>query len=427
MKFQYLNFVNIFGVILVFFLFFTQFTQIAFGLNIDDIKKQIDIKNTSIKELEAEIVKYQGEILTLSKTGKSLQSNIKIYDSSINKLTADIKLTENKIDKTNLEIKQLAIKIGDKADEIKSMHDSLASSLQEGFIEEQNTLFETLLINNTLSEFSDKIEKLNTFQSSIEKNSKNLKIKKQNLKLNKNEVETKKLKLVEYKNDLSNQKKIVEISKVEKKKLLFETKNKQSEFAKILAERQKIKEQFEKELFGFESQLKIAINPSLYSGARINWPLDNVRITQLFGKTVAAQKLYVSGSHSGVDFGAPVGTKVKAVKGGIVIGVGDTGVVQNCYSYGKWILIKHNNGLSSVYAHLSYTSVNEGQNVDDGQIIGYSGNTGYSTGPHLHLGIWASQGVKVEIYTKGKYCNGLKMPIAPPNAYLNPMAYLPSL
>jgi murein DD-endopeptidase MepM/ murein hydrolase activator NlpD len=158
-----------------------------------------------------------------------------------------------------------------------------------------------------------------------------------------------------------------------------------------------------------------------------------VLITQRFGKTVDAKRLYVSGSHSGVDFRASVGTPVYAVADGVVEGTGDTD--QTCYkaSFGKWVFIRHNNGLSTAYGHLSLIKVSEGARVKKGDLIAYSGNTGHSTGPHLHLTVYASYGVDggegARVTERpSEACKGAvyRMPLAPTNAYLDPLLYLPS-
>mgnify|MGYP001561524865 FL=1 len=206
------------------------------------------------------------------------------------------------------------------------------------------------------------------------------------------------------------------------------TKNQEANYKTLLAQSEAKKEAFEQELYNFESQLRIAIDPKSIPPAGkgiLAWPLDSVFITQYFGKTVAAKRLYVSGTHSGVDFRAAVGTPVKATLDGVVEGVGDTDRVCRGVSYGKWVLIKHANGLSTVYGHLSLTKVAVGTKVVTGEMIAYSGNSGRSTGPHLHLGVIASQGVKVGEYTS-KVCAGaiMTMPLISREAYLDPLIYL---
>jgi murein DD-endopeptidase MepM/ murein hydrolase activator NlpD len=109
------------------------------------------------------------------------------------------------------------------------------------------------------------------------------------------------------------------------------------------------------------------------------------------------------------------------------VAVGNTDAVKGCYSYGKFVLIKHNNGLSTLYAHLSFASVKKGDTVITSDVIGYSGNTGYSTGPHLHFTVYASQGVQIVRYGDYKAktnCADANIPVAPLNAYLNPIDYL---
>jgi murein DD-endopeptidase MepM/ murein hydrolase activator NlpD len=100
---------------------------------------------------------------------------------------------------------------------------------------------------------------------------------------------------------------------------------------------------------------------------------------------------------------------------------------KGCYSYGKWILIDHDNGLSTLYAHLSVMSVSAGDKVNAGQIIGYAGATGYSTGPHLHFTVFDRDAVQVSQFTWSIGCKNTKVPYAPYEAYLDPLEYLPKL
>ncbi|OAH10605.1 M23 family metallopeptidase [Streptomyces jeddahensis] len=93
-----------------------------------------------------------------------------------------------------------------------------------------------------------------------------------------------------------------------------------------------------------------------------------------------------SQKHSGQDFAVPVGTPVAAVGGGTVVKAGPNGAGDGP-AYGNAIVIKHGNGTYSQYAHLSKVNVRVGQAVKAGQKIALSGNTGNSSGPHLHFEI----------------------------------------
>lgn len=107
-------------------------------------------------------------------------------------------------------------------------------------------------------------------------------------------------------------------------------------------------------------------------------PVDGAATTTAYR---AAGGSWASGYHTGVDFAASSGTTVKAVGPGTVVSAGWAG------SYGNEVVIKHDDGQYSQYAHLSSLAVSAGQSVGGGDQIGLSGSTGNSTGPHLHFEI----------------------------------------
>ncbi|GHB51389.1 M23 family metallopeptidase [Streptomyces xanthochromogenes] len=89
--------------------------------------------------------------------------------------------------------------------------------------------------------------------------------------------------------------------------------------------------------------------------------------------------LWSSGSHTGIDFHAGIGTSVHAVGLGTVVETGDGG------AYGNNVVIRMHDGTYTQYGHLSVIQVSVGQSVEPGQQIALSGNTGNTTGPHLHF------------------------------------------
>lgn len=112
------------------------------------------------------------------------------------------------------------------------------------------------------------------------------------------------------------------------------------------------------------------------------WPTDPscTRITSGFGPR-NAPTAGASTYHQGIDISVPIGTPVYASKAGTVI------KATNGTKEGNYIMIDHGDGFQTIYCHLSSIAVSSGQVVSQGEVIGYSGNTGVSSGPHLHFGI----------------------------------------
>ena len=113
------------------------------------------------------------------------------------------------------------------------------------------------------------------------------------------------------------------------------------------------------------------------SAAGLIWPLSGT-LTSGFGARYSPGGVGTT-YHEGIDIAVPEGTPIRAAKGGTVILASYNG------GYGNYTCVDHGSGLSTCYAHQSAFGVTSGQSVDQGQVIGYSGNTGASTGPHLHF------------------------------------------
>jgi murein DD-endopeptidase MepM/ murein hydrolase activator NlpD len=410
----------------IFFIFLFA-SATANAQSVSELQQNIQNHNDKIKQLDAEIKSYEQQIEVVGGQAQTLQSAIQTLDISQKKIGAEIKKTETNIQKTNLTIENLGDEIGDTEAKINSNIDAIAKALNNIHQSDDNSLVESFLTNKSLAQVFDEYEMISQFQQKVREQSKELAVYEKDLTDKKTTSEKEKKKLVSLKSELGDQNQILTINKKEKGALLATTKNQETIYKTILADRQAEKIKFEQELFNFESQLKKTIDPNSYpkSGKGILfWPLDNVFVTQFFGKTIDAKRLYVSGTHNGIDFRASRGTPVKAAFGGTVRGIGNTDEQRGCYSYGKWILIDHSDGLSTLYGHLDLIKAQPGQRVETGDIIGYSGQTGYATGPHLHLTVYATQGiVGIQKYSSSINCKNVNIPMADVRAYLDPMLY----
>ena len=406
------------------------FPQNSSASLIDELRQKIEENNTQITALQKEIEELQKQLDQTGKDTKTLKNQILQLETTIKKLETDTKLTERKIAATNLILEELNIGIKAKEKEINDSKKILAEIIRNMEEAESQSLVEVLLANSSLSGFFDDLERMKDFQNNINVNLQQLKALKEDFQNQEKEKESEKEELENLQSRLIDQKTLVGSQKNQKNAILKETKNKEVNYKKLLADRIAKQAALEEEISAIEEQIRIEIDPSslpLAGSGVLLWPLDNPVITQYFGNTPFATQnpqVYGGKGHNGIDLRASIGTSIKASRSGIVTDTGNTDNYCRGVSYGKWILIKHDNNLSTLYSHLSLIKVSPGENVTAGQIIGYSGDTGFVTGPHLHFTVFASPAVEIGSL-KSKICGTtMKLPMAPYNGYLNPLSYL---
>lgn len=407
------------------------------------IQEQIQTQSEKIQQIEEEIAQYKEQLNDIDSRKQTLENAVETLDVSRRKLSADIQLTQERVNTVQLEISELSEDISGNEEIAETHQRTLGEAIRTIDEIESQSIVEALLQENTLTDFWQRLESLRRFHVRLQNELEELRTVNDKLETQRGEARTKRGELVALRDELAGQKAALDATRAEKAQLLEQTQQKESNYQQLLAEKQRQKERFQQQLFQLESKLDTDVDadrvPSPGSGI-LSWPVPDPSaescwnggadaencITQFFGKTSDSGRLYRSGTHNGVDFRASPGTRVSATLSGTVKGAGNTDRFPGCYSYGKWILVEHNNGISTMYAHLSHTRVDAGDEVAAGETIGYSGNTGYSTGPHLHLTAYASQGV--EIVRLGDYrddtnCPDAHIPVAPRDAYLDPLAY----
>jgi len=409
----------------------------SFGADTTVLQKQIEQVNKERQALIAEQEKLERELEAVNKEAKTLGGAVNSLDATRKKIQADINLTQSKINSANLNIQSLENSMTKKESQIVVHRQAISDALQAISEYGSRSWWFDVLASSNLSDVWRDRSQIEGLTGKLEEEIGVLRETRDILNKEKEAKEKVINEQAKLKAELGGQKSIVEENKKAKETLLAQTKNKEAEYQKLLQENIARQKQSESDLFRLESELQIALDPSLIPKAKhsiLSWPLDNIYITGVFGTTVGGLQLYKQGFHNGVDFRASQGTKVKAVLSGTVEGTGNTDEQKGCYSYGRWVLIKHDNGLTSIYAHLSASIVKAGQRVETGQTIGYSGGqpgvfgSGYSTGPHLHLGLFASQGVEIRQFTTSIGCKQVYVPISKgTDAYLDPLAYLPTL
>lgn len=395
---------------------------------VDELKQNISSREDDIKKLESEIVEYQNRLLNVGTQKKTLQGALQTLDLTRAKLSKDIQLTQKKIERTNATISDLEKNIDQQESRIVRNKQLIASSIMKIAQTDEGTMLEVLLGSEDLSSFFQEVDDLGRVQTAIRDNIQSLRQLKTSLGAQRDAFRLEQKNLVRLNSQHGDQKNIADRQKQEQANLLAVTKNQEANYKKLLAQKEAAKKQFEREIEAFEAALRAEIDPDSFPrpGTKVlAYPLDGVFVTQRFGAGEDARRLYVSGTHNGMDFRAAPGTPITSAGDGIVIGAGDTDKVCRGASYGRWVMVRHKNGLSTLYAHLDLIKVSEGQSVQVGELLGYSGNTGYSTGPHLHFGLFVANAVNIQDFPSKSCAKAVfRIPVAAHNAYLDPQAYL---
>ncbi len=406
---------------------------------VEKIKKQIADRNNRLKAIEKEIAQYQGELQKVGSEKTTLQTAIQQLELERKKVQSDVSYTQNKIGATDLEIQKLDLEIQNTESHITLNRAAIAEMIRRLNEVDHTSFIETLLTTKNMSELWSAVDTLAQLRDAMSTKVQDLGELHTVLTEKVGEHQDKRSSLVALKDQFTGQQKVLEVNKIEKNQLLTQTKSKEANYQALLTQKKAAKEQFERELSELETKLQFTLDPKTIpanASGVLAWPVTPVVLTQRFGNTAFAQSgAYGGQGHNGIDFGIPTGTTIKAALSGSITGVGNTDV-GGCSSYGKWALVRHDNGLSTLYAHLSVIQVSVGQRVATGETIGFSGSTGYATGPHLHFSVFASAGVSIknlgEWYrqngrapTTACALAGVSIPVAAFSAYLDPTQYLP--
>lgn len=398
----------------------------------DQLKNNLDALSLQIKALDEEIKAYNQKINQTQGEAKTLKQALAKLEIRHTGLVKDITYTRLRISKAEENITFTKGKIKNTETTLDRTKIALAGSLR-ALIQAEPSLpyfVGALAPGAHLSDAIDITKRTEDIASAINQKARALIDVKTTLSIQKASYEQHKNVLETLSERLNNQKELIDQTSKDKTSLLQQTKNKESSYQNLLADRKKKKTDLEAEMLDVEAKLQTIVDASKlpkYGKGVLKYPLDNVIITQYFGNTPFASKnpqVYNGSGHNGIDFGTRVGTPILAAAPGVILGTGNTDASCAGVSYGKWVLIKHGNGLTTLYAHLSIIQVKAGDTVSSRQQVGLSGNTGYSTGPHLHFTVYASDAVQITNY-KSKVCGtNMTMPIAPRAGYLNPLTYL---
>ncbi|MFH1759449.1 MAG: peptidoglycan DD-metalloendopeptidase family protein [Patescibacteria group bacterium] len=407
--------------ILFIFLLVSIGTFFSVPVSANNLKEEIDNKTQELREIHSQIEETQKNLFETEQKSTDINQEIKRGNYLINQLDLTIKSHSITIDKLGLEINDLENNILSSEEAIALKSEAINKVLRELQIKDNEGLVVMLLKGQSLAESLAEIQNLTEIKTALTNDVSDLLALKETKTGQLSNVAVKKKGIEQEYQTSKVSKSLAEEQKIQNKELLALTSAQQEEYEKkidALAARQA---EIAKEIEDLEAELRKQINPDLIPEERpgvIGWPIEQgyKYITQSYGATAFARYAYKGKWHNGIDIGRSLGTPVLSAGEGIVVNVGDQDQYCRWGAYGKYIVIRHDNNLVTLYAHLSRQAVTPGDKVSRGDVIGYIGTTGYSTGPHLHFTVYDGNTFKMN---SSVFCGPM-----PTGGDINPINYL---
>lgn len=399
--------------------------------SVEDLNSQKSDRQKKLDEINQQIKLYNQQIADTRKKSNTLKNEIAIFDKEIATTQLQIEAKNTQIEDTQIQITQLEQLIDQKNKEIEENKKILAELIKQLSQFDDSYLLKTTLGTDNLSDFLDQIQYTQNYQGKIYQLVQKIKELKKRLEEQKTELQIELKNLNELKEQLQIAQQSLESQRAQKTSLLNQTRGLEKNYQKLLAASQKQEADIQKEIEDLDAQIRAKLGNRSISANRgvLAWPMDGI-LTQGYGNTGFTALGY--NFHNGVDIAGPAGQPIYAAADGAVLytDYSDT-------SYGNWVAIKHsiptNSGqrqIVTLYAHFRTIKVKPGQAVQQGDLLGYEGNTGNTTkklygperGYHLHFGVYDAEGFGVK---DGAYTQ-IYGPYRLPYGYTyNPLDFLP--
>ena len=364
-----------------------------------EIKKQINALQSEKKALQAQIKEIRGQYQANEDEMVDMVNQKNVIDQEIALLHAEII-------NINQQITSYSLLIADLQDDLDAAQAHL-TELNEKYkeriraMEEEGSVsyWEVLFKSNSFSDLLDRLNMVQEIAAADQRRMEELTEAAEAVAEAQDNLSVEKLELETTRKELDEAQLVLEEKRAEADAILTELIAKGDEIQSLLDESEDAEEKLMQEIAKKEKEYdkakyqewlatSVATQATTSSGASTQvpassgWikPLASYRITSAFGMRKHPVLGYTR-MHSGVDMSAPAGTPIYAAKSGkvTVAGWGSQS--------GNYVSINHGDGFASIYMHMTHYIVSAGQYVSQGQVIGYVGSTGISTGNHLHFGI----------------------------------------
>ena len=364
----------------------------VFAASSAEIQKELDSLKAENKEIQRQIDGIQSQY-------DAAYSDMADVVAQKEAIDQEITLLNSKIETTNAQIAAYSQLIADTQDELDDADEALRTLSYEHrerirVMEEQGNLtyWQVIFQANSFTDLLDRITMVEEINAADRRRIEQMRIASDIVTATQMNLETEKQDLEAVRIQLAEDEALLAQRREASDKLLVELEKKAEEFQILLAESEVLQEELMQEIAAKEAELKEAKydeelkrlamkgeNPP--SNATWITPVTGARLTSPFGQRLHPV-LKVYRMHNGIDLAIAQGTPIYATRAGKV-----TRTAYQAGGAGNYVSINHLDGFASIYMHMTHYVVKEGQTVSAGQLIGYVGSTGISTGPHLHFGV----------------------------------------
>ncbi len=379
---------------------FVVFSTTAFAAptekELSELQNEINARKNKIESINQQMDQYREQINELSSRTAGLINDIAFIENQIAIAELDVELTQVEIESRQLELRLIEEKIRQETQAIDKQRELIKELLFELHKRGDVEIVEVLFSSKTVGELFDEVARLERLNATLNNTLNDTKLARARLDEVRSEQEVQLDQMVELERELQLRIASLERSKNAKDILIAETQASESEYRALLGQLRSEQQSITSQIGSLQQELQKKIEernasspnpePPTSSPASMINPLPSGILTARYhDPTYPFRHLF---EHSGMDLAAPTGTPILASGDGIVAW---TRVGK---SYGNYTMIIHQNGFATLYAHQSAFNVVPDQYVEKGQVIGFVGSTGFSTGPHLHFEL-RSNGIPV--------------------------------
>ena len=358
-------------------------------------KGDIDSAKDQISSLEEEKKKTEETIKNLEGLKADTESYVRQLDSDLERLDKELTALSGQITDKEAEIKETKRQLEEAKETEREQYDSMKLRIKYMYEKGDTSYLDLLMESGSLSEMLNRAEYIQKISSYDRKQLTRYGEIKDGIAESEKKLEAEHTDLVALKDKTEAKQSSVERLVSEKTQELQKYQNQISANEAQLASYQadikaqedrirqieaELKRQEEEEKKKAEAQGQ-TYKPVSIGNINFVWPCpSSSRITSAFGSRTSPTE-GASSNHQGIDIGAASGSDIIAAADGTVT------ISTYSYSAGNYIMLNHGGGVSTVYMHCSRLAVSAGKQVTKGQVIGYVGSTGISTGAHLHFGV----------------------------------------